>query len=66
MGKAMKRIMVAAGIPVIETHISNPAAVMPTGSAVAPHCRGTVYGYGVTSYILALEGLRSSAWVHRE
>ena len=52
-----------AGVPVIETHISNPTVSRP--SLVSPHCRGTVYGFGVTSYLLALEGLRSSAWVHR-
>ena len=52
-----------ARIPVIETHISNPTVSRP--SQVSPHCRGTVYGFGVTSYLLALEGLRSSVWVHR-
>ena len=47
-----------------ETHISNPA--VRVASSVAPHCRGTVYGFGVDSYMLALEGLRASAWVRRE
>lgn len=41
--------LVAAGVPVIETHISNPSVLV--ASKVSPHCRGTVYGFGQHSYV---------------
>jgi 3-dehydroquinate dehydratase-2 len=47
----------AIGIPVIETHLSNPAAREPFRhhSYVAPAARGTIAGFGATSYVLAVE-----------
>jgi len=48
-----------AGIPVVEVHISNPAAreSFRHQSCVAPACIGTVAGFGVQSYALALQAL---------
>ena len=47
----------AIGVPVIETHLSNPAAREPFRhhSYVAPAARGTIAGFGSTSYVLAVE-----------
>ncbi len=49
----------AAGIPVVEVHISNPAAreEFRHHSCVAPACLGTVAGFGAQSYHLALRAL---------
>jgi 3-dehydroquinate dehydratase-2 len=49
----------AAGIPVVEVHISNPAAreSFRHQSCVAPVCLGTVAGFGVLSYQLALRAM---------
>ncbi len=44
--------------PVIEVHASNPTA-RGAVSAVQPVCRGSVYGFGVYGYCLALEGIRN-------
>lgn len=48
-----------AGLPVIEVHISNPAAreSFRHHSCVAPACIGTIAGLGVQSYLLALRAL---------
>ena len=43
--------------PVIEVHASNPASRGGV-SAVQPVCKGSVYGFGVYGYYLALEGLK--------
>jgi 3-dehydroquinate dehydratase-2 len=47
----------AIGVPVIETHLSNPAAREPFRhhSYVAPAARGTIAGFGANSYVLAVE-----------
>lgn len=47
------------GLPVVEVHISNPDAREPfrRQSKVAPACVGRVAGFGVGSYVLALDGL---------
>jgi len=47
------------GLPVVEVHLSNPAAreVFRHRSFVAPIARGTVAGFGETSYLLGLRGL---------
>jgi 3-dehydroquinate dehydratase-2 len=44
--------------PVIEVHLSNPTARGAT-SAVQPVCKGSVYGFGIHGYRLALEGLQT-------
>lgn len=43
--------------PVIEVHVSNPAA-RGTVSNVLPACKGSVTGFGVYSYRLALEAVQ--------
>jgi 3-dehydroquinate dehydratase-2 len=47
----------AIGVPVIETHLSNPAAREPfrRHSFVAPAAAGVIAGFGAGSYILAVE-----------
>ena len=46
--------------PIIEVHISNPAR-RGTVSEVASTCLGTVTGFGIAGYALALRGLRDRA-----
>jgi 3-dehydroquinate dehydratase II len=48
------------GFPVIEIHISNPAR-RGNVSEVATSCLGTVTGFGIEGYALALRGLRDRA-----
>jgi 3-dehydroquinate dehydratase II len=43
--------------PTIEVHISNPAR-RGTTSDVATACRGTITGFGIVGYDLALRGLK--------
>ena len=43
--------------PVIEVHASNPTA-RGTVSNVLPVCKGSVYGFGVYGYYLALEAIK--------
>ena len=47
------------GLPVVEVHLSNPAAreVFRHRSFVAPIALGTVAGFGESSYLLGLRGL---------
>jgi len=49
----------ATGVPCVEVHLSNPEAREPyrRRSLVARACVGKVSGFGVDSYVLALEGL---------
>jgi 3-dehydroquinate dehydratase-2 len=49
----------AARIPVVEVHISNPAAREPWRheSVIAPVAIGTVAGFGGESYVLGVEAL---------
>ena len=48
------------GFPTIEVHISNPAR-RGAVSEVASTCLGTVTGFGIAGYALALRGLRDRA-----
>ena len=43
--------------PVYEVHASNPTS-RGTVSAVQPVCKGSVYGFGVYGYYLALEAIK--------
>ena len=46
--------------PVVEVHISNPQARPEAArhvSLIAPACRGTIAGFGMDSYRLAIESL---------
>lgn len=53
---AIADAIAAIGIPVIEVHLSNIFAREPFRriSVVAPVCAGTIAGFGVDSYLLAL------------
>lgn len=48
-------------LPVIEVHISNPAAreEFRRRSVLAPVCKGCISGFGFDSYTLALIGLKN-------
>ena len=43
--------------PVFEVHASNPTA-RGTVSAIQPVCKGSIYGFGVYGYYLALEAVK--------
>ena len=45
------------GCPVIEVHASNPTS-RGTVSTIQPVCKGSVYGFGVYGYYLALEAVK--------
>ena len=51
--------LVGIGLPVVEVHLSNPAAreSFRHHSFVAPVAEGTVTGFGKNSYLLGLRGL---------
>ncbi len=56
---ALRDAVAAVGYPVIEVHLSLPAAREPFRrlSVVAPACRGQVAGFGPYSYLCALDAL---------
>jgi 3-dehydroquinate dehydratase II len=57
---ALVSVIGKMGFPVIEVHISNPAR-RGTVSEVATACLGTVTGFGITGYAMALYGLKERA-----
>ncbi len=54
---ALRDAIAATGIPTIEIHLSNVYAreKFRQKSLIAPVCRGQITGFGVHSYVLALE-----------
>ena len=58
-GYATRDAIAAVGIPTIEVHLTNTLAREPfrATSVIGPVCRGTIAGFGVESYLLALRAL---------
>lgn len=56
---ALYDALLAAGVPAVEVHLSNPEAREPfrRRSRTAPACIGKVAGFGDLSYLLGLRGL---------
>jgi 3-dehydroquinate dehydratase-2 len=56
---ALRDAVAAAGLPVIEVHVSNPARreAFRRHSLISEVALGVVQGFGVESYLLALRGL---------
>jgi 3-dehydroquinate dehydratase-2 len=61
---AIRDAVASIGVPTVELHLSNLYAraqhePFRAISVVAPACRGTVAGFGIDSYVLALRALTS-------
>jgi 3-dehydroquinate dehydratase II len=57
---AIADAIASIGIPVVEVHLSNLASreEFRRVSVTAAACRGTIAGFGATSYVLALRALK--------
>ena len=53
----LRAAITQVGFPFIEVHASNPTA-RGTVSNVLPVCKGSVYGFGVYGYYMALEAVK--------
>jgi 3-dehydroquinate dehydratase-2 len=53
------RIVTAAGLPVVEVHVTNPASreAFRRESVVSPAATGVIAGFGADGYLLALDWL---------
>jgi len=56
---ALRDCIAAIAIPVVEVHITNPAAreFFRHESLISPVAAGVIAGFGIDSYLLGLEGL---------
>ncbi len=54
---ALRDVIAAISLPVVEVHMSNVAAREPfrAVSVISPVCRGVIYGFGTHSFILGLK-----------
>ncbi|MCX5782450.1 MAG: type II 3-dehydroquinate dehydratase [Elusimicrobia bacterium] len=59
---AIRDAVAAAGIPTIEIHLSNIYAreEFRQKSLIAPVCKGQISGFGLSSYLLALQAIKES------
>ena len=56
----IKAAIAQVKFPMIEVHASNPTA-RGTVSQIQPVCKGSVYGFGIYGYKLALEAIKQMA-----
>ena len=61
---AIRDAILAVGIPAVEVHLSNiyQREGFRQKSLVVGVCRGQIAGFGLQSYILALEAVANSEW----